>query len=853
MNITPKRLDKRKRRSTLGTLAWLCVLQLVFASSASFAQSSQMPWLNQQMNLADARHLLGRTGFGASPEQLYRYINMNRRQAVQAIVNGLNTTPAVAMPDWVNNPATLYWTRRYMDNSERQEFNASRDREISDLRQWWVSNILQTDSPQTERLVLFWHDHFATSYSDIGQRSIAMARQNQLFRQYTQGSYRDFLKAIIRDPAMLAYLDNKSNRKQKPNENLARELLELFTLGEGNYTESTVKQAARALTGHSFSDVNNVQYRFDTNKHDEGAKTLFGVTQKHNGDSLIDVILEQPAAAEFLVTKFWSAFISDSAPSQEFVTTQSNAFRDSDYNLLQLYISVLSSAEFWSQDNRLSIIKSPATLLLGTARSLEFPKQNWFQMPALLSVAGMTLFSPPNVAGWSEGEAFVAPGRLLNRQIALDTLLSNSKQGSAAGNMMMANDSTNMRSSQNNEMLSSRNSDLGESGLQVRMAAHLYLGAPLYKVELLKHNKILWTSDVHELSVGYDTERFGEMQDENELSWKFAEFQPSATALSDATHVAVHFLNDAAGKNGDRNLFVDGVQVNGQWHTASGAEQQSACKPQNRRNAGNLYCKGKVTIPVSSDAAAKQALRSEYSASDVSLWWKKIRKNKSQLIAVYQDVQTPERYIHNLTVHLQWLGKNKVSLQLNTDGCLPDCVEEWPECSWFNRQYPEHRSLSFPITSTSDRTVNCHYESLSPADKALIDSLWVSVPNMLTHIANKHYPTGKEVKLDALRKQVSSLRGLLETSRYAKHGRIIDINAQYKPDEPGISPVPAPIVSLSGIDAFENALAAAQLSIPELLIGGLEVSAFPDLQNLRDENFNVQLQRLIKHPVYQVY
>ena len=124
---------------------------------------------------------------------------------------------------------------------------------------------------------------------------------------------------------------------------------------------------------------------------------------------------------------------------------------------------------------------------------------------------------------------------------------------------------------------------------------------------------------------------------------------------------------------------------------------------------------------------------------------------------------------------------------------------------------------------------------------------------MLTHIANKHYPPGKEVKLDALRKQVSSLRGLLETSRYAKHGRIIDINAQYKPDEPGISPVPAPIVSLSGIDAFENAFAAAQLSIPELLIGGLEVSAFPDLQNLRDENFNVQLQRLIKHPVYQVY
>jgi len=839
MNVTSKRLNRRKSRFTLDVFAWLCVLQLVLVASASFAQSSQMPWLNQQMNLADARHLLGRTGFGASPEQLYRYTNMNRRQAVQAIVNGLNPTPAVAMPDWVNNPATLYWTRRYMDNSERQEFNASRDREISDLRQWWVSNILQTDSPQTERLVLFWHDHFATSYSDIGQRSIAMARQNQLFRQYTQGSYRDFLKAIIRDPAMLEYLDNRNSRKEKPNENLARELLELFTLGEGNYTESTVKEAARALTGHSFSDVNNVQYRFDTNKHDEGAKTLFGVTQKHNGDSLIDVILEQPAAAEFLVQKFWHAFISDSAPSQDFVTTQSKAFRDSDYDLQQLYTSVISSSEFWAHDNRLSIIKSPATLLLGTARSLEFPKQSWLQVPALLSVAGMTLFSPPNVAGWSEGEAFIAPGRLLNRQIALDALLSSSTHETASNNMMMASNGSNMQSSPSN--------------LQVRMAAHLYLGAPLYKVELLSQNKTLWTSDVHELSVGYDTERFGEMQDENELSWTFAELHPAATALSEATQVAVHFLNDAAGKNGDRNLFVDGVKMNGQWYTASGAEQQSACVPKNRRYAGNLYCKGKVTIPVSATASTKQARHSEYSASDVSLWWKKIRKNKSQLIAVYQDVQTPERFIHNLTVHLQRESNNRMSLQLNTDGCLPDCVEEWPECAWFNRQYPEHKSLSFPITPTNDRTVSCHYESLSTADKALIDSLWVSVPSMLKHIANKHDPRGKEVKLDALLKQVSTLEGLLETSRYAKHGRVIDINAQYKPAEPGISPVPAPIVTISGIDAFENAFAAAQLSIPELLIGGLDVSVFPDLQNLRDENFSVQLQRLIKHPVYQVY
>ena len=387
MNVTPNYSSKRKNGCWLAILAFFCVVQFSVASRLSFAQSQQAAWLDLPMTLADARHLLGRTGFGASPDQLYRFTQMNRAQAVQAVVNGLQTEPVIAMPEWVNNPATLYWTRRYMDNSERQDFNASRDREISDLRQWWVSNILQTNSPQTERLVLFWHDHFATSYEDIGQRSIAMARQNQLFRQHTKGSYRDFLKAIIRDPAMLEYLDNQSNRKAKPNENLARELLELFTLGEGNYTESTVKEAARALTGYSYSDVDNVNYRFEVHKHDDKLKTIFDVTKKHTGDSLIDVILDQPAAAEFLVKKFWYAYISDTTPSERFVVTQADAFRRSDYDLLQLYTSVISSAEFWAPDNRLAIIKSPATLLLGAARSLEFPKQNWYQIPALLSVA----------------------------------------------------------------------------------------------------------------------------------------------------------------------------------------------------------------------------------------------------------------------------------------------------------------------------------------------------------------------------------------------------------------------------------------------------------------------------------
>jgi len=199
------------------------------------------------LSLDDARHLLSRTGIGVAPVDLQRFMSMDRQQAIDTVMAEFVDVPATPMPLWTEQALPLYHARQNMDANTRATFSAARDAELAQLRQWWTIEMLQTSSPQTERMVLFWHDLFATSYYGTDQQSLAMARQNRTFRSMGMGSWEALLKAMIRDSALLEYLDSGSNHKDSPNENLARELLELFTLGEGNYEESTVREAARAI------------------------------------------------------------------------------------------------------------------------------------------------------------------------------------------------------------------------------------------------------------------------------------------------------------------------------------------------------------------------------------------------------------------------------------------------------------------------------------------------------------------------------------------------------------------------------------------------------------------------------
>ncbi len=810
-------------------------------------------WLQQPMSLVDARHLVGRTGLGASPEELSALMNMSRMNAVQVIVETLDTQSHIPMPAWVNEPAPHYWIHRFLSQSEKRAFDAERDKEIVQLRQWWVNNMLQTRSPQSERLVLFWHDHFATSYDGVGRHSVSMARQNQLFRELGTGSYRALLKAIIRDPAMLLYLDNESNRKGTPNENLARELLELFTLGEGNYDEATVKEAARALTGYGVSATHNLSFQLHGNKRDMEEKTLFGNSAVHDGDTLIDLILEQPEAAEHLVKKFWHAFISDANPKPAFVDALSREFRESDYDLKHLYSSVLMSEAFWQEENRLALIKSPATLLIGTARSLDYPKRAWTQMPSLLAMLGMDLFAPPNVAGWNEGAAYVVPGRLLNRQLAMQTLLSVPATSSPDSQRMSMepSDSENQMMTSSTMTASKQSND--QSPLQVRLAAHLYQGAPKYKVSLHGANEnVLWTSEVRELDIGYDTEMFGEMRDMSQLAWQTVQYYPPADALSNSVLVKIAFLNDAADQPGDRNLFVDSISVNGNTFAAEGAQQESMCVPKNRQKAGHLYCGGAVAIELVNKLDHSKSRNAPFTASSASLLGVKHKNKKLIANIALENVQTPGTTFHTVSFNLTSENDSELVITLDSFNCWPDCFERWPACARIDKR-SQQKSMVFPLRRGQNKQIDCHYESITDSEQALIKAIYGSLPDLMKHLGSKAINDNQKVGTKLWQERIASLESRIKSSVYGIDATKFSFNQRYSQPVQQSFVLADPIIAINNIDTFARLASDASLSLPQLLIGGVPAQQIPDLQIDPAVPIELQLEKLLTHPVYQVY
>jgi len=820
-------------------------------ASAAVNMQNTSPWLQQSMTLADARHLAGRAGLGASPQELSALMNQSRMEAVQIIVDGLTNQPHIPMPVWVAEPAPHFWKRRFLSSSMKQAFDAERDKEIVELRRWWVSNMLQTSSPQTERLVLFWHDHFATSYAGVDRRSVVMARQNQLFRDSATGSYRALLKAIIRDPAMLLYLDNQTNRKGNPNENLAREFLELFTMGEGNFDEQTVKEAARALTGYGISDTHNLSFKLHGYKRDMQNKTLFGRTGIHDGNALIDIVLEQPETAEHLVKKFWHAFVSDDSPNPGFVNVVSNRFRESDYNLKSLYTSVLLSESFWHEKNRLALIKSPATLLIGTARSLDYPKQAWTQIPSLLAMLGMDLFSPPNVAGWSEGAAFVTPGRLLNRQLALQTLVSAPQVAASKSQSMLMNLADNENQMTSTSSMARASQQSGEAPLQVRLAGHLYRGAPQFNVSLYgSEGNVLWVSETQELTTGHDTEAFGKMRDMSQLAWQNVVYHPPVEALSKSEHVQVAFLNDAAGKIGDRNLFVESVSINGKTYSSIDAQQESKCPPKNRHYAGRLYCAGTLMIEL---AKQHSVARTEpYTANSASILWVRHQNEKLSAIVALENVQTPTEQFHTVSFHITSDNAEQFELRLDSFSCWPDCIEQWPECSWLDQRSQE-QSVSFPLHRKFADDVDCHYKSLSTSEQALVNAIYASVPDLLKRLGTKTKRPRQTGLMLKWQERMAGFESLITSSDYVNGATPFSFNLHYAKPVTQNTTLAEPEIDTSDVDSFAQVASDAQLSLAEMLIGGAPAMHFPDLLGDQKTPANVQLEKLLTHPVYQVY
>ena len=374
----------------------------------------------------EAAHLLNRAGFGGTPKELRAFHKRGRHGAVEWLLEGEESNAPVA-PVWVNlgrdsRKELIERRKEFLGLSaeerakKRQKIQMRMQRERRKdgltLLGWWVERMRTTDAPLQEKMTLFWHDHFPSSAQKV-RRPRLMHQQNELFRKEALGNFGRLTKGVVTDPAMMLYLDLAQSSKKKPNENFARELMELFTLGEGNYSEKDIKEVARAMTGYQVNRQSG-KVVFNQRRWDEGEKVILG--KKGNFDTLevVDLLLGKPECGRYLASKIWEFFAYDN-PERELVSRMGDRFFQAGYELKILLRAIFLSAEFYSPRAMNSQIKSPLEFVVMMNRQLELGRFRDGILSAILEQLGQVPFLPPNVAGWDWGKAWVNTNTLLTR------------------------------------------------------------------------------------------------------------------------------------------------------------------------------------------------------------------------------------------------------------------------------------------------------------------------------------------------------------------------------------------------------------------------------------------------------
>ncbi len=398
-----------------------------------------------EFGIDEARHLLSRAGFGGSPGQLRTLADWGPEKSVDYLLNfeaapgepadeGAFDRDIMRPPNAEERQAqrraaaardeeTLAQIRVRRQNAEQA------DREqVRAMQRWWLKRMIETGRPLEEKLTLFWHGHFATSYRTV-EDSFLLYKQNLLFRKHAAGNFGELLFGIVRDPAMINYLDNNDSRRNKPNENLAREIMELFSLGVGNYTEQDIKEGARALTGYTYKDND---FEFDRGNHDTGNKAILGRVGSLDGEDLVKAILEKRECARFIALKLYRFFAHDhpsgraavDQAAKDVVKSLGDTLLRSKYELKPVLRRLFLSRHFYDPALRNQQIKSPVQLLVGTIRALGTPARDLKTLLDASNMMGQNLFHPPSVKGWDGGRSWMNTSTLFVRQNTLVYLLT---------------------------------------------------------------------------------------------------------------------------------------------------------------------------------------------------------------------------------------------------------------------------------------------------------------------------------------------------------------------------------------------------------------------------------------------
>lgn len=381
---------------------------------------------------AHAAHLLQRAGFGAAPGLLDRFAALTPEEAVESLLKSeapqtREESPAFFHAPEADNrlpgnlePAALRALPEETRRELRQQSNRMNREHLGTATAWWMDRMIQSPNPFEEKLALFWHGHFATSSQKV-RAAYPMLAQNLLFRDKGLGDWPALIEAVAKDPAMLVYLDNARSTRRSPNENFARELLELFTLGEGHYTEEDIRSAARAFTGWSLH-LRYWRFQFKPAQADTLPKTFLDQTGSFDGQEIIGLITRSPRASLFLTEKIWRFFASDT-PDPENIRTLAEHFRQEAYSLRALFHALFLHPAFYAPGVRRNQIKGPVQLLAQLGRSLEIPAPAppvWINGTRQL---GQTLFAPPSVKGWDGGSAWITASTLARRYSLTEQIL----------------------------------------------------------------------------------------------------------------------------------------------------------------------------------------------------------------------------------------------------------------------------------------------------------------------------------------------------------------------------------------------------------------------------------------------
>ena len=372
----------------------------------------------RQWDLQKAAHLLNRAGFGGTPDEIKAFCELGFDRAVETVLDGPDDAAQFPKPAWAVPRNLLQFHQQMMGltpderKTMQQELQKQYRVDGLDLINWWLQRMRYSPNAAREKMTLFWHGHFATSVTKVHD-SYLMWQQNELLREHAFGNFGLMVKAISRDPAMLVWLDTRESKKDHPNENFAREVMELFTLGIGNYTEADVQNGARAFTGYRI-DPRDETFRYAPLQHDDGVKQFLGKSGPFTGDDIIDIILEQPACAKFIAKKLWT-FYAYEDPDPSLVAALGAEFRNSNYEIRPLMRTIFRSAEFYSPDSVRNQIKSPVQWVVQTSKVLETPLARPQITVNALRELGQIPFAPPNVKGWDGGRSWITTSTLLYR------------------------------------------------------------------------------------------------------------------------------------------------------------------------------------------------------------------------------------------------------------------------------------------------------------------------------------------------------------------------------------------------------------------------------------------------------